>query len=65
MPHTNNSTFNKDISKAIVNEMVRRGLDKDASAYVCSTYDFETYLLEGTLSHLEKQIESVQIATGN
>ena len=62
---TNNSTFNKDISKAIVKEMVRLGYDESAAAYVCSTYGFDTYLLEGTLSHLEKQIENVQTATGN
>jgi len=63
--NTNNSTFNKDISKAIVKEMVRLGLDANAAAYVCSTYGFDTYLLEGTLSHLEKQIYDVQTAAGN
>jgi hypothetical protein len=62
---TKNSTFNKDISKAIVNEMVRLGLDPKAAAYVCSTYDFTSYLLEGSLSHLEKQVYQVQIAAGN
>ena len=65
MKTTNNSTFNADISKAIVKEMVRLGLDKNAAAYVCSTYGFDTYLLEGTLSHLEKQIYDVQTAAGN
>jgi hypothetical protein len=62
---TNNSTFNADITKAIVKEMSRLGLDPKAAAYVCSTYGFDTYLLEGTLSHLEKQIYDVQTATGN
>ena len=65
MNSTKNSTFNKDISKAIVNEMVRLGLDPKAAAYVCSTYDFTSYLLEGSLSHLEKQVYQVQIAAGN
>jgi hypothetical protein len=60
----NNSTFNADITKAIVKEMSRLGLDPKAAAYVCSTYDFDTYLLEGTLSHLEKQIYDVQTAAG-
>ena len=45
--------------------MVRLGLDENAAAYVCSTYGFDTYLLEGTLSHLEKQIYDVQTAAGN
>ncbi len=65
MLDTNNSTFSKDISKAIVKEMGRLGLDPKAAAYVCSNYDFTSYLLEGTLSHLEKQIYDVQTATGN
>jgi hypothetical protein len=62
---TNNSTFNKDISKAIVKEMVRCGLSEKAAAYVCSNYDFDSYLLEGPLSHLEKQIYEVETAAGN
>jgi hypothetical protein len=61
---TNNSTFNTDISKAIVKEMGRLGLDPKAAAYVCSNYDFSSYLLEGTLSHLEKQIYQVETAAG-
>lgn len=64
MKTNNNSTFNADITKAIVKEMSRLGLDPKAAAYVCSTYDFDTYLLEGTLSHLEKQIYDVQTAAG-
>jgi hypothetical protein len=62
---TNNSTFNADITKAIVKEMGRLGLDPKAAAYVCSNYDFTSYLLEGTLSHLEKQIYQVETAAGN
>lgn len=65
MKTTNNSTFNADITKAIVKEMVRLGLDPKAAAYVCSTYDFTSYLLEGSLSNLEKQIYNVEIAAGN
>jgi hypothetical protein len=61
---TNNSTFNKDISKAIINEMVRRGLNKDAATYICSTYGFDTYLLEGSLSHLQDQISQAEKAAG-
>ena len=64
MKTTNNSTFNADITKAIVKEMSRLGLDPKAAAYVCSTYDFTSYLLEGSLSNLEKQIYSVEIAAG-
>jgi hypothetical protein len=60
-----NSTFNADITKAIVKEMSRLGLDPKAAAYVCSTYDFTSYLLEGSFSHLEKQIYQVQTAAGN
>jgi hypothetical protein len=62
--NTNNSTFNADISKAIVKEMGRLGLDPKAAAYVCSNYDFNSYLLEGSLSHLEKQIYQVETAAG-
>ena len=62
MKNTNNSTFNKDISKAIIKEMTRCGLSEKAAVYVCSTYDFTSYLLEGSLSHLEKQIYNVEIA---
>ncbi len=64
MPHTNNSTFQADISKAIIKEMTRCGLSEKAVAYVCSTYDFTSYLLEGSLSHLEKQIYAVETAVG-
>ena len=64
MSHTNNSTFSKDISKAIVKEMKARGLSEKAAAYVCSNYDFTSYLLEGSLSHLEKQIYEVETAAG-
>ena len=64
MSHTNNSTFQADITKAIVKEMIRLGLDSKAAEYVCSTYDFNSYLLEGQLSNLEKQIHQVQIAAG-
>jgi hypothetical protein len=59
---TNNSTFQADITKAIIKEMTRCGLSEKAAAYVCSTYDFTSYLLEGSLSHLEKQIYNVEIA---
>ena len=65
MKTTNNSTFNADITKAIVKEMSRLGLDPKAAAYICSTYDFTSYLLEGSLSNLEKQIYNVEIAAGN
>ena len=64
MNSTNNSTFQADITKAIVKEMIRLGLDSKAAAYVCSTYDFNSYLLEGQLRNLEKQIHQVQIAAG-
>jgi len=63
--NNNNSTFNKDISKAIVKEMSRLGLDPKAAAYVCSTYDFNSYLLEGSLSQLNQQVFHVQTAAGN
>ena len=62
MSDTKNSTFQADITKAIVKEMVRCGLTEKAAVYVCSTYDFTSYLLEGSLSHLEKQIYNVEIA---
>ena len=65
MKTTNNSTFNKDITRALVKEMKARGLSETAAAYVCSNYDFTSYLLEGTLSHLEKQIYQVETAAGN
>jgi hypothetical protein len=61
---TNNSTFQADIAKALVKEMSRLGLDPKAAAYVCSTYDFSSYLLEGSLSHLNQQIFHVQTAAG-
>jgi len=60
--NTNNSTFQADISKAIVKEMTRQGFDSKAAAYVCSTYDFTSYLLEGSLSYLEEQIIKVEKA---
>ncbi len=44
--------------------MIRLGLDSKAAEYVCSTYDFNSYLLEGQLRNLEKQIHQVQIAAG-
>jgi hypothetical protein len=59
---TKNSTFNKDISKAIVKQMVLIGFDEKAAAFVCSNYDFHSYLLEGSLSHIEEQISKVQTA---
>jgi hypothetical protein len=62
--NTNNSTFSKDIAKALVKEMKARGLSEKAAAYVCSNYDFDSYLLEGSLSHLEKQIYEVETAAG-
>jgi hypothetical protein len=62
--HTNNSTFQADITKALVKEMSRLGLDSKAAAYVCSTYDFSSYLLEGSLSQLNQQIFHVQTAAG-
>lgn len=64
MSHTNNSSFNKDITRALVKEMKARGLSETAAAFVCSNYDFTSYLLEGTLSHLEKQIYEVETAVG-
>ena len=62
MSNTKNSTFQADITKALVKEMSRLGLDSKTAAYVCSTYDFTSYLLEGSLSHLEKQVYNVEIA---
>jgi hypothetical protein len=64
VPDNKNSTFNTDITKAIVKEMSRLGLDPKAAAYVCSTYDFTSYLLEGSLSQLNQQIFHVQTAAG-
>ena len=50
------SQFNKDIKKAIKKEMLRQNQLDIAIDFVLNTYDFESYLLEGTLSHLKDQI---------
>ncbi len=42
--------------------MVLIGFDEKAAAFVCSNYDFHSYLLEGSLSHIEEQISKVQTA---
>jgi len=52
------SQFTKDIKKAIKKEMVKRGQDERAIDFIINSYDFESYLLEGSLSHLEDQIRS-------
>lgn len=50
------SQFNKDIKKAIKKEMIKRGQDERSIDFIIYSYDFESYLLEGSLSHLEDQI---------
>lgn len=56
---TQRDTFTQDIARALKKHYVRLGLDPAATEYVLSTYDFSSYLLEGTLSHIEKQIVQV------
>lgn len=52
-------TLSQDIARALKKHYVRLGLDAAATEYVLSTYDFYTYLLEGSLSHIEEQIIKV------
>ena len=52
------SQFTKDIKKAIKKEMLKRSHLEEAINFVVNAYDFESYLLEGSLSHLEDQIRS-------
>jgi len=54
--------FSKDIKKALKKEMIRQGHQANAVDYVISRYDFDTYLLEGTLSHISKEVYSVETA---
>jgi len=54
--------FSKDIKKALKAEMVRQGHESNAVDYVLSRYDFDSYLLEGTLSHISKEIYTVETA---
>jgi hypothetical protein len=54
--------FTKDIRKALKAEMVRIGHEEGAVDYVLSRYDFDSYLLEGTLSHIDKEIYAVESA---
>lgn len=54
------SQFTKDIKKAIQKEMVKRGHLSEAVAFIVNRYDFESYLLEGSLSHLEDQIRCAE-----
>jgi hypothetical protein len=56
------SRFTKDIKKALKAEMIRIGHESNAVDYVVSRYDFDTYLLEGTLSHITKEISAVENA---
>ena len=51
--------LSNDIARALKNHFVRIGLNASAAEYVLSNYDFCSYLLEGSLSHLEKQILQV------
>jgi hypothetical protein len=50
------SQFNKDIKKVIKKEMLKRGQEESAIDFIVNSYDFDSYLLEGSLSHLEDQI---------
>jgi hypothetical protein len=52
------SQFSKDINKALTKEMLKRNLNPNAVAFILRSYDFESYLLEGTLSHIEGQIRA-------
>jgi len=52
------SQFTKDIKKAIKKEMLKRSHLEKAIDFVVNAYDFESYLLEGSLGHLEDQIRS-------
>jgi hypothetical protein len=58
----NDTKFSKDIKKALKAEMVRIGHEANAVDYVLSRYDFDSYLLEGTLSHISKEIYTVESA---
>ena len=50
------SQFSKDIRKALKKEMLRKNQLESAIDFILSSYDFDSYLLEGTLSHIEEQI---------
>lgn len=52
------SQFSKDIKKALAKEMLKKNLNEYAVEFILSSYDFESYLLEGTLSHIEEQIRA-------
>lgn len=54
------SQFSKDIRKAIKKEMTKRGHLSEAVSFILDRYDFESYLLEGSLSHLEDQIRCAE-----
>ena len=54
--------FRKDIKKVLKKEMIRQGHESNAVDYVLSRYDFDSYLLEGTFSHISKEIYSVETA---
>ena len=56
------SKFSKDIRKALRAEMIRIGHEEGAVNYVLNRYDFDSYLLEGTLSHIDKEIYAVESA---
>ena len=50
------SQFNKDFKKVIKKEMLKRGLEASAIDFIINSYDFDSYLLAGSLSHLADQI---------
>lgn len=54
--------FSKDIKKTLKAEMIRQGHESNAIDYVLSRYDFDSYLLEGTFSHISKEIYLVETA---
>jgi hypothetical protein len=56
------SKFSKDIRKALKAEMIRIGHEEGAVNYVLNRYDFDSYLLEGTLSHIDGEIYAVESA---
>jgi hypothetical protein len=56
------SKFSKDIRKALRVEMIRIGHEESAVDYVLNRYDFDSYLLEGTLSHITNDIQAVENA---
>jgi len=53
--------FNKDIEKAIKKALLAKWpLDERAIDFVLSSYDFHSYLMEGTFSHLEEQVRRAE-----